>query len=149
MNFFKSISKSKDGPGLIRVKFCGYVKNSSGGVSQGVASIVLNETANNKDDSIKILATKLSNNSITDASKQPIATTTGYTIKDYAYNESKSKPGNYYHDFNLSNANDRFCYDTDGGSRKSRRNHNSKKSKINKKSKRNKKSKKHRKTRKN
>ena len=133
----------KDGKGLIRVKFCGYVKNSSGGVSQGFASIVLKETANNKDDSIKILATKLSNNSITDASKQPISKTTGYTIKDHAYNESKSKPGNYYHDFNLSNANDRFCYDTDGGSKKSRRNRKSKKSK------RNNKSKKHRKTRKN
>ena len=130
----------KDGQGLIRVKFCGYVKNSSGGVSQGFGSVILKETAANKDDAIKILAGKLSNNSITDASKQPISKSTGYSIKDHAYNESKSKPGNYYHDFNLSNANDRFCYDTDGGSRRKRKS---------KKSRKNKKSRKHRKTRKN
>ena len=105
MGFFSK----KDGPGTIRIKYCGYIKGRNGTVTDGWGSQNL-QTANNAAEAKKFLSTFVKKGEISDASKKPLSSSNGYEIGSYFFTESKTKPGTYYHDFILVNeGNDHFC----------------------------------------
>ena len=106
MGFFSK----KDGPGKIRIKYCGYIKGrGSGTVTDGWGSQIL-QSANNAAEAKKFLSTFVKKGEISDASKKPLSSSNGYEIGRYFFTESKTNPGTYYHDFILVNeGNDHFC----------------------------------------
>jgi hypothetical protein len=124
MSFFSS--KPKDGPGFVRITYCGNVK-VPGGVGSGFASKILGGQVSNAAAGQKNITQALNSNSIQDAAGKLIARSTNYQIGQYTgYNESKSQPGKFYHDFRLVNPEDSFCHS--GGIKK-----RSRKSKSNRK----------------
>ena len=109
MNFFKKT----DGPGFIRIKYCGFVP-SGANVTQGWGNkIVTQQNVANKAEAITTLSKLLKSGTILDAGKFPISLDKDYKINisppNYLYTESQSQPGKYYHDFRLVNSNDHFC----------------------------------------
>jgi hypothetical protein len=125
-------SKPKDGPGFVRFRYCGYVSGPGGGPTIGNAAIVLDKAlANDAASAKKYLAKNLFNNSIKDKFKKIVGVSTSYQIKSYnGYNESKSKPGTFYHDFSLESGEDSFC--NSGGKRRSHRFKNTRRGKTRK-----------------
>ena len=105
MGFFSK----KDGPGKIRIKYCGYIKGRNGTVTDGIGSQIL-QLAPNADKAKEFLTTFVKKGEISDASKKPLSSSNGYEIGSYFFTESASNPGTYYHDFILVNeGNDHFC----------------------------------------
>ena len=128
MGFFNT--KKKDGPGKIRITYCGYIKGSNGTVTEGWGSQIL-QSANSGAEAKQFLAKFVKNGYITDASKKPLSSSNGYEIGSYLYNESKTQPGNFYHDFRLVNEeNDHFC--SSGGRKRRTRKYRGKKSRSKK-----------------
>jgi hypothetical protein len=129
--------KKSDGPGKIRITFCGYKKD----VSLGEYSITLPTSANDANSARSILFEALKGDTIKDATNNSVNNSDGYYIstatsklytKGYAFTESKSNPGTYYHDFMLVNA--KYDSQCSSGGRKRRTRNTKGKSKRNKKS---------------
>lgn len=116
MSFFSS--KPKDGPGFVRIRYCGNVK-TPGGVTSGFASRIF--TNQDNAASAKQYLTKLLNsNTLKDDAGKLIARSTNYQIGQYTgYSESKSQPGKFYHDFIIVNPEDSFCHS--GGIRRTKK----------------------------
>ena len=118
MSFFSS--KPKDGPGLIRIQYCGYVKGPGGGPTTGIAAKTINQMANNAAEATNYIRKQIASDSIKDAFGNPVGRSKMYQISKYmGYVQSKSRPGTFYHDFALSSPEDSFC--SSGGKRRSRR----------------------------
>jgi len=139
MGFFKK----SDGPGKIRITFCGWAKGRSPGTTEiKEYSITLPTSVNDAKSARTTLFGKLQDKSIKDnADYESVSIEKGYYIstatndlytKGYAFTESKSNPGTYYHDFMLVNSEmDGQC---SSGGRKRRTRKTKGKSKRNKKS---------------
>ena len=109
-------SKPKDGPGLIRITYCGFVKAPGGGQTTGLASKTFSQVPN-VASAQNFIISQLNSNSIRDSFGNIIGKNTNYRIGQYrGYNESKSQPGKLYHDFTLVSPEDSFCHT--GGIRK-------------------------------
>lgn len=93
------------------------MKAPGGGQTSGYASKTINQTANNADEATKYLRKQIASDSIKDSFGNTIGRSQMYQISRYiGYNESKSKPGSFYHDFALSGDDDSFC--RSGGKRR-------------------------------
>ena len=126
MPFFSS--KPKDGPGMIRIQYCGYVKAPGGGQTTGLASKTFNQTMNSADEATKYLRKQIASDSIKDSFGNTIGRSQMYQLSRYiGYTESKSKPGSFYHDFVLSSDEDSFCHS--GGKRRSNKSRNTRRKK--------------------
>jgi len=130
----------KDGQGIIRFKYCGFIAAPNGGYSQGYGSIIVKENnekviAKNKEDATAILSRKLRSGAFRDASGKPITPAAGYNFKSHEYVQSTRDPKIYYHDFVLKNDNeDHFCQHDGGNRKKSKKSRKTKKSKKSRKS---------------
>lgn len=127
MPFFKP----KDGPGYPRIQYCGYVKGPGGAPTIGIGSKTINPIVNDAASARTYLQQLLATNKILDPFNNPIGVSKNYQISSYnGYNESKSKPGTFYHDFVLSSPDDSFCQS--GGKRRCRKLKNTKRIKRSK-----------------
>ncbi len=103
-------SKPKDGAGVVRITYCGFVKAPGGGQTTGFASKILSQVANAAAGQSLILS-QLNSNAIKDSFGNVIGRNTNYRLGQYrGYVESKSQPGKFYHDFTLSSPEDSFCH---------------------------------------
>jgi hypothetical protein len=128
MQFFSS--KPKDGPGLIRIQYCGYIKGPGGGPTTGIASKTINQMVNNAAEATNYIRKQLASDSIKDSFGNPVGKSKMYQIGRYVeYVESKSRPGTFYHDFVLSSPEDSFCR---SGGKKSRKLRNTRRKKTRK-----------------
>jgi hypothetical protein len=124
-------SKPKDGPGIIRIQYCGYVSGPGGGPTTGVASKTINQMMNNATSATNNLRQLIATDSIKDQFGNPVGRSKMYQIGRYiGYSESKSRPGTFYHDFVLSSPEDSFCHS--GGKRRSRKSRNTRRKKSRK-----------------
>ena len=124
-------SKPKDGPGLPRIQYCGYVKGPGGGPTVGSTSKTFSQVANDAVAATKYLKKLVASDSIKDSFGNTIGKSKMYELTNYlGYNESKSKPGTFYHDFVLTSPEDSFCQS--GGKRKSRKLRNTRRKKTRK-----------------
>jgi hypothetical protein len=129
MSFFSS--KPKDGPGIIRIQYCGYVKGPGGGPTTGVASKIINQMVNNAAEATNYLKQQVARDSIKDSFGNAVGRSKMYQIGSYkGYVESKSNPGTFYHDFVLSSPEDSFC--NTGGKRRTRKSRNTRRGKTRK-----------------
>ena len=140
----------KPGIGKIRIEFCGYVKNKND-IQLHRALKSLPETANNDDEArIKLTRLLMKEGSIKDGGNASVSSNKGYEISNYtkgvykngyAYIQSKSQPGTFYHDFILDNSEkDSHCdNDQDGGRKRRTRKTRSKRNKKSRKTRRNRK----------
>jgi hypothetical protein len=133
MPFFKP----KDGPGKIRITFCGYVKDGQG-VTLHKASKSLQSANNASDARIMLFRLLAKEGSIKDGGEESVSDSKGYKVGTYSYTESVSNPGTYYHDFKLVNSQmDGQC--SSGGRKRRTRKTRSKKNKKSRKTRRNRK----------
>lgn len=108
MPFFNS--KPKNGPGFVRITYCGFVKAPGGGQTAGLTSKTFSQVTDSNSAQNFIL-NKLNSNSIIDSFGNIIGRNTNYNLGQYnGYNESKSQPGKFYHDFTLVSPEDSFCH---------------------------------------
>lgn len=124
--FSSKPTKPTDGPGFPRIQYCGYVKGPGGGPTVGTATKTINQIANDAVAATNFLKKQIA----TDAIKDPFGNTVGkskmYQLTNYlGYNESKSKPGTFYHDFVLTSPEDSFCQS--GGRRRTKSRNNRRK----------------------
>jgi hypothetical protein len=127
-----------DGPGLIRITYCGFVRGPNNTQEQGWASLQM-ENATDKNNAINIIKTKIMDGSIKDSRGNEISKQTGYSLTNYlGYKESTNpkKKGTFYHELRLANANDRFCVEAAQNAGRRRKTRKYKKSKHGKKSRR-------------
>lgn len=118
MSFFSS--KPKDGPGILRIQYCGYVRGPGGGPTTGVASKTINQLMKNAAEATNYVRKLIATDSIKDSFGNSVGRSKMYQLGSYkGYTESKSNPGTFYHDFVLSSPEDSFCHS--GGKRKSRK----------------------------
>jgi hypothetical protein len=109
-----------DGPGDVRITYCGYVKGVGGGPTIGMATKVLGQVEN-ANEAKSFIIKQLNSNSIKDSFGNIIGKGTNYSLGKYkGYVQSKSQPGNYYHDFKLTSLEDSFCQ---AGGKKKRTTH--------------------------
>ena len=85
MPFFKP----KDGPGKIRIEFCGYVKKGDDLTIRN-ASKPLSQSANTAEEAKGFLQILLLRGSIKDGAEDSVSDKAGYKISGYSYTESKS-----------------------------------------------------------
>ena len=151
MPFFKKT----DGPGDIRIQYCGNKKDGTGFKSAWKVVILKDDNkmpinVKNKMEADTKFYERFKGNKLFDDSKKGVNPSTNYKFGSYSYNQSNNPktPDVYFHDYNLSNPEDSFCNPTGGKKHKTKKNKTSSKrnktsSKRNKtSSKRNKKSKK-------
>jgi hypothetical protein len=82
----------KDGPGVVRITYCGYVKGVGGGPTIGMATKVLGQVEN-ANEAKSFIIKQLNSNSIKDSFGSIIGEQTSYSLKEYrGYFESKSQP---------------------------------------------------------
>jgi hypothetical protein len=127
-----------DGPGLIRITYCGFVRGPNNTQEQGWASLQM-ENATDKNNAINIIKTKLNNGTLKDTLGNEISRQTGYSLTNYlGYKESTNpkKKGTFYHELRLANANDRFCVEAAQNAGRRRKTRKYKKTKHGKKSRR-------------
>ena len=95
--------KPTDGPGVVRITYCGFVKSPGGGPTAGFTSKSLSQVAN-ANEAKSFIIKQLNSNSIKDSFGNIVGKNTSYSLGPYkGYVESKSQPGNYYHDFSVIN----------------------------------------------
>jgi hypothetical protein len=108
MQFFSS--KPKDGPGVVRITYCGFVKAPGGGQTTGLTSKILSQVEN-AASAQSLIISQLNNNSIRDSFGNIIGKNKNFRLGQYkGYVESKSQPGKFYHDFSLTHPEDSFCH---------------------------------------
>jgi hypothetical protein len=126
-------SKPKDGAGLIRISYCGFVKAPGGGQTTGRTSKSFSAVPN-AATAQNFVITQLNNNSIKDSFGNVIGKNTNYQLGQYTgYTESKSQPGKFYHDFVLTHPEDSFCH-SGGIKRRTRKRRSTKKRNARRKS---------------
>ena len=140
MPFFKKT----DGPGDIRIQYCGNKKDGTGFKNAWKVVILKDDEKKpisvlNKIDADKQFNKRFVGKKLFDDAKKEVSPSTNYKFGSYSYNQSNNPktPNVYFHDYNLSNEEDSFCNSTGGKHRTKKNKTSSKRNKTS--SKRNKK----------